>query len=173
MKLQEIAKDYQQYFNSDIVGAIVNNELKELWVEVSQDCSLQFIDRTTVYGSRFYSRSLAFLFIIAAKEVFKDCRVTVEHSLSKGLYCEVHKDKPLTDEDIVRIEEKMRELQKMDLPFIKRKITSKEAIELFTETKQFDKVNLIRYRKKKYINIYSCHGYYDYFYGYGSFHRIS
>lgn len=166
MKLQEIAKDYQQYFNSDIVGAIVNNELKELWVEVSQDCSLQFIDRTTVYGSRFYSRSLAFLFIIAAKEVFKDCRVTVEHSLSKGLYCEVHKDKPLTDEDIVRIEEKMRELQKMDLPFIKRKITSKEAIELFTETKQFDKVNLIRYRKKKYINIYSCHGYYDYFYGY-------
>ena len=36
-KLQEIAKDFQQYFKSDIVGAIVNNELKELWVEIQQD----------------------------------------------------------------------------------------------------------------------------------------
>ena len=166
MKLLEIAKDFKQHFNSDIVGAIVNNELKELWVELRQDCSLQFIDRTTVYGNRFYSRSLAFLFIIAAKEVFKDCRVTVEHSLSKGLYCEVHKDKPLTGEDIARIEEKMREFRNMDIPFVKRKMTSTEAIGIFTRTQQFDKVNLIRYRKKKHINIYSCHGHYDYFYGY-------
>ncbi|MEA4847817.1 MAG: nucleoside kinase [Clostridiaceae bacterium] len=166
MRLQEIAKDFQQYFKSDIVGAIVNNELKELWVEIVQDCSLQFIDRTTIYGSRFYSRSVAFLFIIAAKEIFEGCRVTVEHSISKGLYCEVHKEEPLTQEDIAKIEEKMRELQKLDIPFEKRKIPSSEAIELFTKTQQLDKVNLIKYRKKKYINIYNCHGYYDYFYGY-------
>lgn len=165
-KLQEIAKDFSKDFRSDIVGAIVNNELKELWVEIQKDCSLQFIDRTTAYGNRFYSRSLAFLFIIAAKEVFKGCRVTVEHSLNKGLYCEVHKGKPLTQEDITKIEEKMWELQKMDLPFEKRKITSAEAIKIFESTEQLDKVNLIRYRKKKNINVYSCHGYYDYFYGY-------
>lgn len=165
-KLQEIAKDFQKDFNSDIVGAVVNNELKELWVEIQQDCKLNFIDMTTAYGNRFYSRSLAFLFIIAAKEVFKGCRVTVEHSLSKGLYCEVHKDEPLTPRDIVKLEEKMRELQKLDIPFKKRKITSDEAIELFKSTEQFDKVNLIKYRKKKYINVYSCYGYYDYFYGY-------
>jgi len=165
-KLQDIAKEFQQDYKSDIVGAIVNNELKELWVRIQHDCSLKFIDRTTVYGNRFYSRSLAFLFIIAAKEVFEGCRVTVEHSLCKGLYCEVHKDKPLTEEDIAKIENKMRELQKMDIPFEKRKIASEEAIELFTRTQQPDKVNLIKYRKKKYINIYSCHGYHDYFYGY-------
>ena len=166
VKLQDIAKDFQKDFKSDIVGAIVNNELKELWVQIQKDCSLQFIDRTTSYGNRFYSRSVAFLFIIAAKEVFKGCRVTVEHSLSKGFYCEVHKDEPLTKEDISKIEEKMWEIQKLDLPFEKKKITSTEAIELFESTQQFDKVNLIKYRKKKNINVYSCYGYYDYFYGY-------
>lgn len=165
-KLQDIARDFQKDFRSDIVGAIVDNELKELWVRLQKDCSLQFIDRTTAYGNRFYSRSVAFLFIIAAQEVFKDCRVTVEHSLSKGLYCEVHKDGPLTAEDITRIEDKMWELQRLDLPFEKRKITSEEAIELFKSTDQMDKVNLIKYRKKKNINIYSCYGYHDYFYGY-------
>ncbi len=165
-RLLDIAKDFSRYYKSDIVGAIVNNELKELWVKIQQDCSLRFIDRTTAYGCRFYSRSLAFLFIIAAKEVFEECRVTVEHSLSKGLYCEVHKEDPLTVEDIAKIEEKMRELQEADLPFEKRKVTSEEAIELFTKTQQFDKANLIKYRKKKYINVYSCRGYHDYFYGY-------
>lgn len=165
-KLQDIARDYQKDFRSDIVGAIVDNELKELWVRLQKNCSLQFIDRTTAYGNRFYSRSVAFLFIIAAKEVFRDCRVTVEHSLSKGLYCEVYKDGPLTAEDITRIEDKMWELQRLDLPFEKRKITSDEAIKLFKSTNQMDKVNLIKYRKKKNINIYSCYGYHDYFYGY-------
>jgi uridine kinase len=165
-KLLEIAKDFQQGFKSDIVGAIVDNELKELWVEIQKDCMLQFIDRTTGYGNRFYSRSLAFLFIIAAKEVFKGCRVTVEHSLNKGLYCEVHTDEPLTQSDIIKIEEKMWELQKQDIPFEKRKIASTEAIELFKGTQQLDKVNLIKYRQKKDINVYSCHGYHDYFYGY-------
>lgn len=165
-KLQELAKDFQKDFKSDIVGAIVNNELKELWVQLQKDCSLQFIDRTTAYGYRFYSRSVAFLFIIAAQEIFKGCRVTAEHSLSKGFYCEVHKEEPLSEEDVARIEEKMRELQRLDLPFEKKKITSAEAIELFKGTGQYDKVNLIKYRKKKNINIYSCYGYYDYFYGY-------
>jgi len=165
-KLLEIAKEFQKDFSSDIVGAIVNNELKELWVKVEKDCSIKFIDRTTVYGSRFYSRSLAFVFIIAAKEVFKGCRVSVEHSLSKGLYCEVHKDEPLSQEDINKIESKMRELVEMNLPFEKRKIPTEEAIELFTKMGYMDKVSLIKYRQKKYINVYSCYGYYDYFYGY-------
>lgn len=165
-KLQEIAKEFQKDFKSDIVGAIVDNELKELWVRIQKDCSLQFIDLTTAYGNRFYSRSVAFLFIIATKELFNGCRVTVEHSLSKGFYCEVHKDEPLTQEDVSKIEEKMWELQKQDLPFEKKKITSVEAIELFESTQQLDKVDLIKYRKKENINIYSCYGYYDYFYGY-------
>lgn len=166
IKLIEIAKEFQENFTSDIVGAIVNNELKELWVQIQKDCSIQFIDTTTAYGNRFYSRSLAFVFIIAAKEVFKGCRVTVEHSLSKGLYCEVHKEEPLTQNDLDKIERKMRELVKMDIPFEKRKIPTSEAIELFKNIQYMDKVSLMKYRQKKFINVYSCYGYHDYFYGY-------
>ena len=166
IKLIDIAREHQKNFDSDIVGAIVDNELKELWVEIHKDCDIRFIDRTTSYGRRFYSRSLAFIFIIAAKELFKGCRVTVEHSLSKGLYCEIHKGEPLTQDDLDKIDRKMRELVEMDLPFEKRKIPTSEAIELFTKANYMDKVSLIKYRKKKYINVYSCYGYHDYFYGY-------
>ncbi|MGB7606136.1 MAG: hypothetical protein WBL93_11760 [Lutisporaceae bacterium] len=170
IKLINIAREYQQHHKFEIVGAIVNNELKELWKELPDDSEIEFIDRATSYGYRFYSRSLVFLFIIAAKEVFKGCKVTVEHSLSKGFYCEVHKNFDnsiqLTEEDVNNIEQKMHELVRMDLPFEKTRMNNEKAAELFKKNGQYDKIELIKYREKKYMNIYSCYGYYDYFYGY-------
>ncbi|OGO77622.1 MAG: AAA family ATPase [Clostridiales bacterium GWB2_37_7] len=170
IKLINIAKDFQHQHKSEILGAIVNNELKELWKELLQDSHVAFIDRSTSYGNRFYSRSLAFLFIIAAKEVFKGCKVTVEHSLSKGFYCEVHKNledsAPLTAEDVEIIEQKMYQLVRMELPFEKTRMNNEQAEELFKKTGQYDKLALLKYREKKYMNVYSCYGYHDYFYGY-------
>lgn len=170
IKLINIAREQQHNHKSEIVGAIVNNELKELWKEVLNDSKIEFVDRSTSYGHRFYSRSLVFLFIIAAKEVFKGCKVTVEHSLSKGYYCEVHKNKDssvlLTEEDVKNIEQKMHELVLMDLPFEKTRMNNESAAELFKKNGQYDKIELLKYREKKYMNVYSCYGYYDYFYGY-------
>lgn len=170
IKLINIAKDFQYQHGLEILGAIVNNELKELWKELVQDSKVEFIDRSSSYGNRFYSRSLAFLFIIAAKEVFNGGKVTVEHSLSKGFYCEVHKELGdntlLTEEDVKKIEEKMHQLVRMELDFNKTKMDSKTAEELFRKTGQYDKIALLKYREKKYVNVYSCYGYNDYFYGY-------
>lgn len=170
IKLINIAKEHQQHHKQEIVGAIVNNELKELWKELSTDSKVEFIDRTTSYGHRFYSRSLVFLFIIAAKEVFKRCKITVEHSLSKGFYCEVHKSFdnsiPLTEDEVNKIEQKMHELVQMDLPFEKNRMNNEKAAELFKKNGQYDKIELLKYREKKYMNVYSCYGYHDYFYGY-------
>ncbi|MDF2840178.1 MAG: hypothetical protein K0Q99_950 [Clostridia bacterium] len=170
IKLIDIAKDFQHQHKSEILGAIVNNDLKELWKELNEDSKVEFIDRGTSYGNRFYARSLVFLFIIAAKEVFTGCKVTVEHSLSKGYYCEVHKtmenDFPLTEEDVTKIEEKMHELVRMELPFIKTRMDNADAMELFKKTGQYDKIAILKYREKKYMNVYSCFGYHDYFYGY-------
>jgi uridine kinase len=170
IKLINIAKDFQYQHGLDILGAVVNNELKELWKVLVEDSKVEFIDRSTSYGNRFYSRSLAFLFIIAAKEVFNGAKVTVEHSLSKGFYCEVHKESgnsiSLTEEDVKKIEEKMHQLVRMELDFKKTKMDNKDADELFRKTGQHDKIALLKYREKKYVNVYSCYGYYDYFYGY-------
>lgn len=170
IKLINIAKEFQKQHQFQILGAIVNNELKELWKELVQDSEVEFIDMSTSYGHRFYSRSLAFLFIIAAKEVFKGCKVAVEHSLSKGYYCEIYQNHdnsiPLTQEDVLRIEQKMHQLVSMELPFEKTRMDNADAVALFKKTGQYDKIELLKYREKKYMNVYSCYGYHDYFYGY-------
>lgn len=165
-KLMDIANEYQHIHKFDILGAIVNNNLRELSFKLEEDSHVNFIDITSPYGNRFYSRSLAFLLIIAAKEILKECKVTVEHSLSKGLYCEIHASQPLSEETVKEIENKMMEFVKEDIPFIKKRYPKAEAAKIFEERSQYDKIGLLKYRKKEYINLYSCKGYYDYFYGY-------
>jgi uridine kinase len=102
----DIAKDVQHQYRYKIVGAIVNNNLRELAYALEENSKIKFVDITSSYGNRFYSRSLSFLFIIAAKEVLKGCKVTVEHSLSKGLYCEIHNAGDLSEAIVKKIEDK-------------------------------------------------------------------
>ena len=44
---------------------------------------------------------------MACKCLFKDSRVVIEHSLSNGVYCEIHLDRAITKDDIANIKEKM------------------------------------------------------------------
>ena len=60
----------------------------------------------------------------------------------------------------------MYQLVRMELPFEKTRMNNEQAEELFKKTGQYDKLALLKYREKKYMNVYSCYGYHDYFYGY-------
>ena len=164
--LEEIAKNLQEEYNDLIVAALVDGELKELNYILDSDCDVKFIDLSTTIGSRIYQRSLTFIFVRASMELLSGCKVTVEHSISKGLYCEIHYKRAIDKEDVERIEARMREIISEDAPFIKSRIPVNEARDIFREYCHVGKVNLLKYREKPYINIYQCGWLKNYFYGY-------
>ena len=84
---------------------------------LDNDCEVEFIDRSTKDGERIYLRSLTFIFIRACRELFPHCRVLIEHSMNKGLYCEVHGDFTLSPRQVSRIEQRMREIVERNEPF--------------------------------------------------------
>jgi uridine kinase len=164
--LLEISRDFQDKFPSTIVAARVNNMLRELTYIPEGDVELEFVDLTSEDGERIYVRSLSCVFIRAAREIIKGCRVSIEHSLGNGIYCEIHGDRSITESDVLAIEKRMREIIQKDIPFIKESIPLEEAVEMFEKDGQLDKVRLLKYRKRPFINIYSCGWFKDYFYGY-------
>jgi uridine kinase len=164
--LLEISRDFQDKFPSNIVAARVNNMLRELTYIPEGDVELEFVDLTSEDGERIYVRSLSCVFIRAAREIIKGCRVSIEHSLGNGIYCEIHGDRSITESDVLAIEKRMREIIQKDIPFIKESIPLEEAVEMFEKDGQLDKVRLLKYRKRPFINIYSCGWFKDYFYGY-------
>lgn len=162
--LLEISKDFSAYHETPIVAAIINNDIKDMSTTVMEDCSINFFDLSTEVGFKVYQRSLIFIMLLAAKELFPNGKVIVEHSLSKGLYCEFHLDYPLNAQDAKAVESRMREIVEEDLPIIKKTVSVEEAIKLFEAIGENEKVKLMKQMKRKTVNIYYCGNVYDYLY---------
>lgn len=148
-----------------IVLVKINGVLKELSTRIQKDCTLELVDITSKSGMMCYIRSLQFVLIKAVSEVFPNSKVTIEHSLSKGLFGEIEKKPPLVIDDIYDIKKKMDEIIGADMPIIRKKLQREEAINLFKEAGMEDKVALLSTVNQDRVTIYSLGDTCDYFYG--------
>ena len=163
--LLSISRDVAGEYRAPIVAVKMNNDFKDLQVLANGDCQLEFQDLYTDAGIKVYQRSLTFLLIVAARELFPGCDVVVEHSLSKGLFCEIDNGKEFTAADVLLLEERMRQIIAADYPIIRKVLPIQEAIALFEADGQPEKVRLLQQLKRENVSIYYCGEFYDYFYG--------
>ena len=165
--LQEIADDLKIKLKHRILGARVNNTLTELNYRIFNPRIVEFIDITNHDGYRMYQRSLSFVLIKAVKDTIKDVHVKIEHSISKGLYCEIEKDDyKLSPDDVLKIAERMREIINADLKFIREQTPTSEAIKIFQKNNLYAKAQLFQTRPTLYTSVYKLDKQEDYFYGY-------
>ena len=166
--LLEIAKDYQNVYENDIILAFRDNRLRELFKTVEEDCKVSFVTTSDDPGYLTYKRGLIFVMVKAIYNEFKDQikKVIVEFSIGNGLYVEIVGDIKMTKEICDRIKVRMNEIVKSDLPFEKRNIGTDAARKLFYQYGMFDKHKLFKYRRVSKANIYSLGGFEDYYYGY-------
>lgn len=165
-RIEDLVKKLQVERKSMIVAAKVHNTLRELTYVFEEDATIEFVDLTTIDGMRIYQRSLLFVFLRASMELHKNISVNVQHSLSKGLYCEIEHDVELSKKDFKGISKRMHEIIAMDELFVKTTMDKDEARKLFESYHMYSKVNLLKYRESDSINIYSCGWLKNYFYGY-------
>ena len=165
--LDEIAKDLEVRTSFPILGALVNNKLRELSYDLYKPKTLFFIDYSHPIGYRMYSRSVAFLLYAAIREILPHARLRIDHSISKGWYAELEGMKEGWEEThLDRIHQKMLELVAADIPFTRKEIPTPEAVKRFEDNGHPDKAELFRNRNEMYTSIYGLNGYINYFYGY-------
>jgi uridine kinase len=165
--LQTILNEIAPLLNVKVLGAIVNNKLKELTYEIYKPKNIKFIDYTHPAGKRMYMRSLTFILYKAVQEVYPNAGLRVEHSISNGVYCRI-KDKNilLTQEGVNKIKQKMIDLIKADIPFERNEIETEKAIEMFESQGLTEKTKLLRTRGNLYTSVYKLDTTVDYFYGF-------
>ena len=165
--LEVFVKAAQLKTESLIMAALVGGELCELTVPVYHDIDVTAVTMANSDGIRIYQRSLTLLLSVATRELFPGARLMVDHMVPLGgFYCEVRGHAPLTAQEIAQIEARMREIVNADEPIIRESIPVTKAVEMFQDLGYEDKVQLLKYRKKNYLPVYSLLGHYDYFYGY-------
>lgn len=164
--LLEISGEFGRFYPSPIVAALVDNKLAELNSPLEGPAAIQFLDLTTIEGTRIYRRSLTILLIQAVYDLFPEAVVKIEHSLGKGLYCEIDKQPALAAADVKSVEQLMWQMVNKDLPIKKRRVTIPEAARVFIRQGYDDKVYLLKYWSKDYLSLYSIGNIEDTLYGY-------
>ncbi len=150
-----------------IVGAVIDGKLRELNTPIRSDCSVEPIDVSSRDGMRIYRRSLTFLLIVAARELFPGATIEIDHSLPYGgYYCQVTGREPLSAEELQALQARMREIVNLNEPIVKARVPLAEARATFERQGYDDKLRLLNYRTKDYLTVYTLRGLTDYFYGY-------
>ena len=100
---------------SPIVAALIDDELRELTYHIERDVEVTPLGMDDRDGSRIYRRSLTFLMVVAARELFPDARLRIDHSVTFGGYfCQVENRPPFTAEELAAIEARIREIAAAD-----------------------------------------------------------
>lgn len=147
---------------SPVVAARVDNCMVDLCTTLDGDCKIAFVDLSTGEGMRVYQSSLILILARAAAEILPGCSVVVEHSLANAVYGEIKYERSIKDTDIKKIEKRMFELVQADEPIQRKTLPRVEAIGLFREKGQRDKVELLEYLKSDTLDIVSIGDYTDY-----------
>lgn len=157
----------EEYKMTPIVGAVVNQELRELTYVIEIDSLVRPVTMAMADGMRIYRRSLTFLLEVAFIENHPDLQLNIEHSIfAGGYFCQVRESPALTTQELEALEKRMRELVKNDYPFTRQQVPIEEAIALFEARGMTDKVRLLSHRKKNYLVLYELNGHLDYHHGY-------
>ncbi len=153
--------------DSQLVGAVVNGDLRELTFPVEMDSRVKPVTMTTPDGTRIYRRSLTFLLEMVFADMYPEATVFIDHSVASGGYfCEVKGRAPLAKKELDVLKVLMQKMVKDDLPFVRKEVPLKEAMEYFLSQGEEDKVQLLKYRKKDYLTLYSLNERMDYHHGY-------
>lgn len=164
--LLDIAPQFEFDKPYEILAAKVNNVAEGLRFRVFHNRDVEFLDYRTYIGRNFYSRSLCFLLYKATRDLFPESRMTIRRPISKGYFCSVYKNDGsfLTEEDVEAIGSRMRELVNENIPFKRKELQIEEAIKIFKESGDLDKVKLLETCGEVYITCYSLGDVTDYYY---------
>ena len=150
-----------------VVSAKVNNVSQGLKFRLYQNRDVEFLDAREGSGHRVYVRSLCFVLYKATQDVFPGSKLFIEHTISRGYYCNFKKKfgETMADGDVESIKKRMEEIIALDMPFRRNEATNDEAIRIFTERGFTDKVKLLETSGQIYSDYYTLGDTADYYYG--------
>ena len=150
-----------------VVSAKVNNASQGLKFRVYQNRDVEFLDAREGSGHRVYVRSLCFLLYKATQDLFPGSKLFIEHTISRGYYCNFKKknNESLAEGDVERLCARMKEIVNLDMPFRRTEATNEEAIRVFAERGFSDKVKLLETSGQIYSDYYTLGDTADYYYG--------
>ena len=147
------------------VSARVNNKVEGMHYRVYNSKDVEFLDMTTASGSRAYTRTLFFVLCKAVQDIYPATDVVIDIPVSNGFYVDIRLGRPIVDEDVNIIRRRMQEIIEARMPIRRFTVPTEDAITLFQEKGDVEKVKLLKTSGSIYTTYYKIGEYVDYYYG--------
>ncbi len=113
-------------------------------------------------GKDVYVRTMLFVSFLAVEQLWPKAVAKVNHTVGAGLFVSVSGVENFSSQ---KLKERVKELAEQDIPLLRRRISTKEAIRYYEQKDQTDKARLLSWRESEEFDIYSHGDFADYFYG--------
>ncbi len=147
-----------------LTSARVNNKTESLNFRCYMPKDVEFFDMRDPSAMRTYVRSLCFILSKAVHDLFR-AKIYIEHPISKGYFCELEINRPITPDDVDAIKKRMQEIIKENILFQIRHGQTEEIVKLFRERKMDDKALLLETSGNLYSSYQILDDHIDYYYG--------
>ncbi|WP_018950221.1 threonine--tRNA ligase [Thioalkalivibrio sp. ALMg11] len=139
----DVAKDIGPGLAKATLAGKVNGELVDARHEIDHDAELAIVTDRDPEGVEIIRHSTAHLMAQAVKQLFPEAQVTIGPTIENGFYYDFAYDRGFTPEDLEKIEKRMKELAKQDLPVERSLMDRDEAVEYFRNMGEKYKAEII------------------------------
>ena len=142
--------------NMEKMAAVkIDGEIKDISVEINSSAELEPVYIDSQEGLQILRHSTAHVMAEAVSELFPGTKITIGPAIKNGFYYDFDYERAFEPNDLPKIEKRMTEIIKEDLPFIRKEIQRDEAIDFFRSQGEPYKVELIEDLSDEKVTIYS------------------
>jgi threonyl-tRNA synthetase len=138
-----------------VVAVKINGESVDLTTAINSQAELEPVYINSAEGLETLRHSTSHVMAMAVRELFPGVKVTIGPAVEDGFYYDFDYERPFKEEDLPKIQEKMVEIIKKNIPFACTEMTGQEAIDFFEGLGEDYKVELINDLGAEKVSLYT------------------
>ena len=140
---QEVANSIGSGLARAVVVAKIDGVLKDLNYKILKDSSLELFTGDTPEGHDTLLHSTAHLMAQAVKALYPNAKFTIGPTIENGFYYDFDLDVSFSEDSLVSIENKMKELSKKNQEIFRYEVSASEAVSIFEKLGESYKVEIV------------------------------
>ena len=150
----EVANSVNKRLADSAIVAKVDGQLRDLSSRLEKDAKVNILTDKNSEALEVYRHSSAHLLALAVIELFPETQLGIGPPVENGFFYDFYRKEPFTPEELEKIEQKMQELIKQDLPYERFMMAKPEGLEWFRKRGEELKCQLIQ---EKAADEFSCY----------------
>ncbi len=140
----EIAGSISPRLAEDALAVSLNDSVKDLHAQINEDAAIKILTFNDEEGKEVYWHSSSHLMAHAVQSIYPEAKFGVGPAIENGFYYDIDINTKLSEEDLLKIEERMNNITKENCSFKREELSKEQAMEFFKQVGDNYKLEILK-----------------------------